>query len=99
MAGSAKVRAVLSTATSRTGNISRDSASQSRHGARGADAARRCQCVCGEDDVVLMTNNYTVQTVQLRNPAPDRHDGTHAQKTRCPRSRPGRLRIPADRRG
>lgn len=30
MAGRAKVRAVLSTATSRTGNISRPSASQSR---------------------------------------------------------------------
>jgi hypothetical protein len=33
MAGSANVRAVLSTATRSTGNISKTSASQSRHGA------------------------------------------------------------------
>ena len=39
MAGRANVRAVLSTATSRTGNISRASATQSRHGARGPVAA------------------------------------------------------------
>ena len=43
IAGRAKVRAVLSTATSSTGNISSASASQSRHGARvpGGGARRR----------------------------------------------------------
>ena len=57
MDGSAKVRAVLSTATSSTGNISTARASQSRHGARGAGAAKVLvlRAVSGVKDVLLMT--------------------------------------------
>ncbi len=89
------VSAVLSTATSRTGNISRASASQSRHGARGPVATG--VLVAAVIDGVLIGRNYTVWTVQLRNPRPDGHDGRHAQETRRPRGRSRCLRIPADR--
>src|SRR6478735_3421289 len=86
MAGRAKVRAVLSTATSRTGNISRANATQSRQGAWGRVASG--VLVAAVIDGVLMSVNYTVWTVQLRNAGPCRHDGRHAQETRRPRGRP-----------